>query len=596
MTPKPYRDLVDVFQRSVAEFSQANFLGTKIDGRWQWITYGEFGARVDNFRGGLASLGIGVGDTVAIISGNRTEWAVAAYAAYGLGARFCPMYESQLAKDWRYIIEDSGAKVLLTSTYAIYEQVKDWPAEEGTLDQVFCMALPLEDAASFLALEKIGEQQPAPVATFDPESICGFIYTSGTTGKPKGVLLSHNNIVSNINGVMNSFPIDTGDVSVSFLPWAHSFGQTCELHFLLASGSAIAVAESVEKLVDNFGEVRPTILCSVPRIFNRIYDGLQKKLAEEGGLAKVLFDAAFANAEKRKALAAEGKSSAWVDLKHKVLDRLVFSKVRARFGGRLRYAFSGGAALSPEVGEFIDTLGIMVYEGYGLTETSPIATANSPGARKMGSVGRPIKGVTVRIDTSVVDDKESGDGEILIKGPNVMKGYHNLDAETAAVMTADGYFRTGDLGRLDEDGFLFITGRIKEQYKLENGKYVVPAPLEEILQLSPFVNQAFVHGANKLYNVALIVPDRLALEKWAKQQGLTASYEELLTMPQVKSLFELELAQQGGDFKSYERPKKFQLIAEEFSVDNGMLTPKMSLKRNVVTDVYAEALDALYAS
>jgi long-chain acyl-CoA synthetase len=380
------------------------------------------------------------------------------------------------------------------------------------------------------------------------------------------------------------------------LPWAHSFGQTCELHFLLASGSAIAIAESIEKLVENFGEVRPTILCSVPRIFNRIYDGLQKKLAEEGGLAKVLFDAAFANAEKRKALAAEGKSSAWVEMKHKVLDRLVFSKVRARFGGRLRYAFSGGAALSPEVGEFIDTLGIMVYEGYGLTETSPIATANSPGARKMGSVGRAIKGVTVRIDTSVVDDKESGDGEILIKGPNVMNGYHNLDAETAAVMTDDGYFRTGDLGRLDEDGFLFITGRIKEQYKLENGKYVVPAPLEEILQLSPFINQAFVHGANKLYNVALIVPDRLALEKWAKQQGLSVSYEELLALPQVKALFEAELAQQGGDFKSYERPKKFQLIGEEFSVDNGMLTPKMSLKRNVVTDVYAEALDALYAS
>lgn len=596
MNQRPFQDLVDVFSRSVAEFRTANFLGTKTDGTWQWMTYGEFGARVDNFRGGLASLGIGVGDTVAIISANRAEWAIAAYAVYGLGARFCPMYESQLQKDWRYIIEDSGAKVVLTSTYAIYEQVKDWPAEEGPLEKAYCMGLPAEDAASFQALEKIGEAAPAAVVELTSDAVCGFIYTSGTTGKPKGVLLTHGNIVSNINGVMNSFPIDTADISVSFLPWAHSFGQTCELHCLFASGSAIAVAESVEKLVDNFGEVRPTILFSVPRIFNRIYDGLQKKLADEGGLAKVLFDAAFANAEKRKALEERGKSSGWVDLKHKVLDRLVFSKVRARFGGRLRYAFSGGAALSPEVGEFIDTLGIMVYEGYGLTETSPIATANCPGARKMGSVGRPIQDVEVFIDTSVVDDADSVDGEIVIKGPNVMKGYHNLDSETDAVMTPNGGFRTGDLGRLDDDGFLYITGRIKEQYKLENGKYVVPAPLEEILQLSPLVNQAFIHGANKVFNVALIVPDRPALEKWAQKRGLSQSYEELLDLPQVRELFEEELKQQGQDFKSYERPKKFKLIAEEFSVDNGMLTPKMSLKRKIVTDVYGDAIEALYAS
>ncbi len=344
MNPRAYTDLVDVIERSVADFPRQNLFGTKVDGQWQWITYGDFGKRVDAFRGGLASLGITQGDTVAIISANRVEWAIAAYAAYGLGARFCPMYESQLEKDWKYITRDSGARVLLTSTYPIYEAVRGWTdgGEDDDdhpqdLEHVFCMALPPEDEASFAALEQRGEAEPADTVEIDPEWICGFIYTSGTTGKPKGVLLSHSNIVSNLNGVSSIFPVDSSDISVSFLPWAHSFGQTCELHSMLSRGAAMAIAESVEKLVDNFAEVRPTVLYAVPRVFNKIYDGLQKKIAEEGGLKKTLFDAAMANAEVRKRLEAKGESSWWADTKHGLFDKVIFSKVRERFGGRLRY-------------------------------------------------------------------------------------------------------------------------------------------------------------------------------------------------------------------------------------------------------------------
>jgi long-chain acyl-CoA synthetase len=596
MNPRPFTDLIDVFQRSTAEFARSNLFGTKTESGWKWITYGEFGKRVDNFRGGLAHLGIEAGDTVAVISANRVEWAIGAYAAYGLGARYCPMYESQLEKDWRHIVQDSGARVLFASTYAIYEQVKDWAGEVGALENVYCMSLPAEDEASFESLERLGAEHPTPCATVESKTVCGFIYTSGTTGKPKGVLLSHGNITSNINCVANNFPMDRADISLSFLPWAHSFGQTCELHTLFSRGAAMALNDSVDNLIANLAVVRPTILFAVPRIFNRIYDGLQKKMADAGGLTKTLFDAALANAERREELAKKGRSSLVVNLKHAVLDRLVFSKVRDRFGGRLRYAFSGGAALSPEVGAFIDKLGIEVYEGYGLTETSPIATANHPGARKMGSVGRPLEGVEVIIDTSVVDDEGSEDGEVIVKGPNVMMGYHNLPDETAAVMTEDGAFRTGDLGRLDEDGFLFITGRIKEQYKLENGKYVAPAPLEELLQLSPFIVQAFLDGFNKPYNVALLVPDRAALEKWAKQQGLpTDDYDALLAHEKVQKLIGEQLETYSKSFKSYERPRKFHLIAEEFSVENGMLTPKMSVKRKVVQDRYGAELDALHA-
>jgi long-chain acyl-CoA synthetase len=485
--------------------------------------------------------------------------------------------------------------VLLVSTYPIFETTRSWPGKVGAVEHVHCMHLPVEDEKSFLALEEIGRENSAPAAEIDAETICGFIYTSGTTGKPKGVLLSHGNITSNINGVSNLFPIDSSDISVSFLPWAHSFGQTCELHFLISRGCAMAIAEAVDKLVQNFAEVKPTILLAVPRVFNRIYDGLQKKMAEEGGLKKALFDAAIDNVVRRRELAAEGKSSWLVDTKHAVLDKLVFSKVRDRFGGRLRFAISGGAALSPEVGQFIDDLGIVVCEGYGLTETSPIVTANHPGARKMGSVGQPIQDVEVIIDKSVAEDEESDDGEIVVKGPNVMKGYHNLPEETELVMTEDGGFRTGDLGRLDDDNFLFITGRIKEQYKLENGKYVVPAPLEELLQLSPFVTQVYIHGANQLYNVALVVPDREAVEKWAKKEGLSGGYEELLEKPETRKLFDHQIEVYAKDFKSYERPKKYELLAEEFTIDNGLLTPKMSLKRKQVVDKYGDLIDQLYA-
>ncbi|MEM7350776.1 MAG: long-chain fatty acid--CoA ligase [Acidobacteriota bacterium] len=596
MTPRAFTDLVDVLERSVAEHGHRNLFGTKVDGQWQWITYAEFGRRVDAFRGGLAQLGIAQGDTVAVISSNRVEWAVGAYATYGLGARYCPMYESQLAKDWRYICEDSGAKILIASTYAIYEKVRDWAGEVGNIEKVFCMALPGEDEASFLTIEKLGEANPAPSVEIDPEWVCGFIYTSGTTGKPKGVLLSHNNICSNLNGVSSIFPVDTSDISVSFLPWAHSFGQTCELHSMLSRGAAIALAESIEKLVDNFAEVRPTVLFSVPRIFNKIYDGLQKKMAEEGGLKQTLFEAGMANAEVRQQLEARGESSWWVNKKHDFFDKLVFSKVRERFGGRLRYAASGGAALSPEVGDFINKLGILVCEGYGLTETSPIVTTNYPGNRKLGSVGKPIEGVKVIIDQSVVEDKESGDGEIVVHGPNVMVGYHNLPEETAEVISENRDFRTGDLGRLDDDGYLYITGRIKEQYKLENGKYVVPAPLEELLQLSPYVNQAYIHGFNKPFNIALIVPDRPALEKWAAEQGLSGGFEAILEHDKTQALFTEQLERYSKDFKRYEQPRKFRLISEEFSVDNGMLTPKMSLKRQVVQDRYGDEIEALHAA
>jgi len=375
------------------------------------------------------------------------------------------------------------------------------------------------------------------------------------------------------------------------------------LHGLLSMGASMGIAESVDTIVANLAEVRPTLLFSVPRIFNKIYDGVHKKMNAAGGIKKKLFNAAVATAQRKRDLDAAGQSSGWVDWKHAKLDGLVFSKIRARFGGRLKFAFSGGAKLSKDVGEFIDLLGITIYEGYGLTETSPIATCNYPGMRKIGSVGTSIKGVHVEVDLSKTEAPESGEhveGELVVYGHNVMQGYYNLDEANAAVFVEhDEYgrgFRTGDLGRKDEDGFVYITGRVKEQYKLENGKYIVPSPLEAKFKLSPFIANIMVYGMNRPFNVAVVVPDGESLELWAKENGVSAgSLESMIERKDVRELIAAELEKGSDGFRHYERCKDFVLTADDFSTENGMLTPTLKLKRRIVLKHYQAELDGLYS-
>jgi len=589
-----FENLVDMFEKSTRKYAKNPLFGVKNGGAYSWMTYEEVATAVADFRGGLASLGVEHGDRVAVIADNRPEWAVGAYATYSLGAQYVPMYEAQLEKDWKYILNDSGTKVLLVANDAIYEKTRKFVDQIDGLEHVVNFNGKADDKTSYTGLLGIGKANPAPAVNPKPDDVCGFIYTSGTTGNPKGVLLSHSNITSNVNAIHEIFPLGSDDVSLSFLPWAHSFGQTVELHVLLSYGASMGIAESVSKIIENLAEVRPTLLFSVPRIFNRIYDGVNKKMQEAGGLKLKLFNAMLETATKKKELEASGKSSVVVNVKHALLDKLVASKVRDRFGGRLKYAVSGGAALSKEVGTFIDNLGIMVYEGYGLTETSPIATANAPAGRVIGSVGRPIPGVRVAI--APAEGAPEGQGEIVVYGPNVMVGYHNLPDATKAVFTDDGGFRTGDMGRIDDKGFVYITGRVKEQYKLENGKYVVPAPLEEKLRLSPFIANVMIDGTNKPYNVALIVPDFESLKSWGKDNGLDTSSEAAMVKdPKVVQLITDEIAKHSTGFKGYEAPRKFFLTAEDFTTENGMLTPSLKVKRRVVMERYGKDLEALYA-
>jgi len=592
--PTQIATLAELLTNSVASYSDNPLFGQRgTDESWHWTTYAEFGDATDKARGGLASLGVRHGDRVAAISDNRVEWAVGAYATYSLGAAWVPMYEAQTQKDWVYILKDSGAKVLFAATDGIRAQVEEVAHNLPDLEMIVVIDDPAGgESIDYTELLARGAANPASVAVVTSNDLAGLIYTSGTTGDPKGVRLSHGNFTSNINAVAEIFPLEEDDRSASFLPWAHSFGQTVELHTLTYFGASTGLT-SAKTLIRDMPEIKPTILVSVPTVFNKVYDGLKKRMEAEGGITKTLFDAAIANGRKRIQLEKQGETSAWIDLKNGLFDRIIFAKVRDAFGGRLRYAFSGGAAISTEVAEFISAVGIVVYEGYGLTETSPIVTCNVKGARRVGSVGRVIPGVTVQIDTDTTGDPEVG--EIVVRGPNVMMGYHNLPEADAEVFTHDHGFRTGDLGHIDEDGYLFIRGRIKEQYKLENGKYVVPSPIEEQLQLSGFVSQIMVYGEQRPYNVAVIVPDVEYLEKWADDNDMDASdLGAFLQDAKVKDLFQTELDRAQSSIKHYERVRDFVLDGEEFTPENGMLTPSLKIKRRAVMAKFGAEIDAMY--
>jgi long-chain acyl-CoA synthetase len=387
-------------------------------------------------------------------------------------------------------------------------------------------------------------------------------------------------------------PIDGRHHSLAFLPWAHVYGGSIELHGMISLGAALAICEKRERILEYIGEVKPTVLFAVPQIWNRIYAGVQANVAEKPKAIQKIFASALRSRSKQK----RGQSRTFGEVMAlPVAKALIFGKVKKRFGGKLEFACSGAAALSPDVAEFVDNLGIDVYEGYGMTETSGIATCNQPTARRIGTVGKPLPGVEIKLDHSAPGG-DAENGEIVVYGTGVMLGYNNQPEETAKVMTADGGLRTGDLGRFDADGFLVVTGRVKELYKLQNGKYVAPAPLEEKLTLSPFIAQVMLHGADKPYNVAIIVPNLQNAQKWAEENGLDAtSSTAILSSPKMRELIAKELEKYSADWKSYERVKKFLIALEEFTTANDMLTPTLKVKRRNVLQRYGTDLDNLYS-
>lgn len=515
------------------------------------------------------------------------------FATYGVGARYIPMYEKELVSTWKYIIKDAAIKFLLVSKPEIYEQVKGFKKEIKTLKNIYLIEA--EGDETLDSLEKLGEENPFEPVIPDPDDIAALIYTSGTTGDPKGVLLSHGNLTYVSRGGYEIYPelVET-QIGISMLPWAHSYALSGELNNWIQFGGSLGFMRDVSTLAEDLQLLKPTYMISVPRVFNKIYDGIQMKMEEAGGAKKKLFDAACAAGKKKRELAEQGKSSLGTNLKFWFLDKLVFSKIRAGFGGRLSGSLTASAAMNKEIGEFFYDLGIPTYDCYGLSETSPAVTMNSPDAIRLGSVGKVLRGQKVVIDKSVVEDG-ADDGEIVVYGPNVMKGYHNKPAETKKVIMKDGGFRTGDRGRFDADGFLYITGRIKEQYKLENGKYVFPAAIEEEIKLLPQVANAMVYGEGKAYNVCIIIPDFEVIGKFAKKNGLPSDPAKLVKEKAVTEMIQKEIdSALKGKFGGYEIPRKYIFAADDFTLENGMLTQTLKLKRRVVVKEYQSQINKLY--
>ena len=587
-------NLVEFLENSLARRPDRPLFGTKnAQGVYEWLTYRQFGQRVDELRAGLAGLGVGRGDAVGIIANNRTEWAIAAYATYGLGGRFVPMYESELPRIWEYIVADSAIKVLFVSKPEILQKVSDFPQKIPNLAHL--VLVEGTGPGSMATLEEAGRLHPVKAIHPGPDEIAGLIYTSGTTGEPKGVLLSHKNCTTNSLAGVSMYPeLTEEDVSLSILPWAHSYGQTAELNAMIYLGGSIGFIENVKTVVQDMALVRPTWLIAVPRVFNRIYNGLWEKMNEQGGIARKLFVMGVEAGKRRRELKAAGRSDLLTELKFKIADKVVFAKIRQKMGGRLKGAMSGSAAMNVEIAHFFFDVGIPIYDCYGMTETSPAVAMNASFAYRLGSVGRAIENVRIVIDSSAVEEG-AADGEIVVYGPNVMKGYHNKPDKTREVMTPDGGIRTGDRGRLDADGYLYITGRIKEQFKLENGKFVFPAALEEEISLVPWVQNVLIFGENRPFTIALVVPDFLMVERHAEKNGISGDIRRLIENADIQAMITGEILKVlRGRFGGYEIPKKFLYLTEGFTSENGMLTQTLKLKRRVVLEKYRDRIEALY--
>jgi long-chain acyl-CoA synthetase len=589
-----YKDLCELYESSIKRYASRPLFGVRESRGWHWLSYRDFASRVDTLRAALIQGGLTRGDRVALIAPNGTDWAAVAFATFTAGGVLVPIYPFQRYDDWLETLRDAGPRFVFTHNIEAASAVHGWRAELDPNVTVVCTSH--RRIAGAISLDELTERalwDARPVVHPRPHDLASLIYTSGTMGRPKGVELTHANIAANLNALRQIFPVTPEDRSLSYLPWAHAFGQVVELFGLFSMGASLALAPSEEDIMKSLLEVQPTLLFSVPKLFNRIYDKLQERIHERGTVARRLFEDGLDNARIRRRVRAAGKARGAVELKAKLYERFVFQPVRAQFGGHVRYAVCGGAALAPEVAEFVDSLGITLYEGYGLTECSPIVSTNWPGARKLGSVGKPLPSVRVLIDHEV--GPNTRDGEIIVYGPNVTRGYHNLPEESAQALTRDGGLRTGDLGYIDKDGFLYVTGRIKEQYKLDNGRYVVPTPLEVELRSSKYVRSVMVYGDGRPYNIALVVPDLDPLRVWAAEnQVRAADIPSLLRHPEVLKLFAQELERYSESFREYERVRSFVLLERDFTVEDGTLTQTQKLRRREVVMRYERMIGELY--
>ena len=588
--------LNQLFFEAVERYDRPDAMQAKVGGRYEPISHRALAARVRHVALGLRALGVQRGECVALLSENRPEWAIVDYACLTGGIPNVPIYPTLPADQVAFILRDSGAVAVFVSTEAQARKVAAVRDTLPALRHVFAFnasSLPGVDMRlSELETSGASREDAASIAEYRagalrvaPDDVATIIYTSGTTGTPKGAMLTHDNIASNVRAVMHILTLTADDVSLSFLPLSHILERMFDF-LMFACGVSIAYVESMDTILQNMGEVRPTIIVSVPLIYQRIYARVLANALAGGAIKKRIFFWAYGVGERWAAVTLAGRTpTPSLARRYALAQRLVFSKLKERVGGRLRSFVSGGAPLAPEINTFFYAAGLPILEGYGLTETSPVISVNTPKDFRIGTVGKPIAGVQVMI---------APDGEIMTRGPNVMRGYfHNPDATRAAI-EADGWFHTGDIGTL-EDGFLRITDRKKDLIVTAGGKNIAPQPIENLAKTNKYVSQAVMIGDRRKFPVMLIVPNFEPLEQWAKTRNLLyTDRRQLLALPVVRAKMEQEIHTTLTGLAHYETPRKIALLEHDFSIERGELTPTLKVKRRVIDRDYKAVIDALY--
>jgi len=572
---------------------------SKVGGAWVSITHREALGRVQAISLGLRELGIKPGDKVAIVSENRPEWALTDYACLCARATDVPIYPTLTAKQTEYILRDSESVAVFCSTAAQVAKVLEVQGALPGLQQIIVFdgdaAAGRPGVISLAALEGKGRavvsRHPnwkAEALSAGPEDLATLIYTSGTTGDPKGVMLSHHNIWSNVQACLQMIPIGSGDECLSMLPLSHSYERMVD-YTLFQAGVIINYAESFDTVAANLQDVKPTVVLSVPRLYEKVYARVLETALSGSVIKRNIFFWAKRAGEQWATLSLAGLPiPGGLALKKKLADRLVFAKLRARTGGRIRFFVSGAAPLSADIAKFFYSAGLPVIEGYGLTESSPVLTLNPLDRIKLGTVGRAIPGVELKI---------AQDGEILARGPNIMQGYYKLPEATTETIDTDGWLHTGDIGEIDSDGYLKITDRKKELLKTAGGKYIAPQPIELAVKRNKFVANAMLYGDRRKFPIILIVPNFDNLERWARERSLTyGTHAELIALADVHAKIEREVMSMLSHLAKFETPKKVVLLEKDFTIESGELTPTLKVKRRIVEQHYKDKIDAAYAA
>lgn len=593
-----YSSLAEMFYKNCSRFSDKVCYMSKEGGSFNSLTFGQVKDSVQKVAAGLASLGVRKDDKVVILSENRKEWAFFDYAILTNGAATVPIYPTLLSSQVKYITNNSDAKIVIVSNKVQFDKIKEVESHLSNMEKLIVIdpdGIEHPKMITYDELLKRGEEflganqdyVDRSLTQLKRNDLATIIYTSGTTGQPKGVMLTHNNFLSNIEGGLEAIPVSEADSFLSFLPLSHVFERMVGHFLAFYIGATIAYAESVDTVAENLKEVRPTIMASVPRLFEKIYGRIMDSLEEGSPIKKKLF---FWAIEVGKKVTQHKQKNqplpGGLKVKYAIATKLVFSKLHERVGGRVRFFVSGGAPLSREIGEFFTAAGLLILEGYGLTETSPVITVNLLDKFKFGAVGFPLNNVEVKI---------AEDGEILSRGPHIMKGYYKDEACTKEAIDPEGWFHTGDIGHIDEDGMLVITDRKKNIIVTAGGKNIAPQYIENLLITSRYIDQAIVLGDKRKFCSALLVPNLELLHKFAEEKGLDEiSTHDLLADPQVITLIGKEIEAACQELASYETIKKFALVENPFTIESGELTPTLKVKRNIVEERYKSIIDGFY--